>query len=863
MYENTNKSAINNIANKSFKAHKIRNIIGILAIILTTVLITTILTSAISFYKTIKLYNEIGKGYDGHGCLLGTLEQYQKVKNSEDIEKTGFMRKCSTTYIKSKEVLGNNIYLEYGDEDYFKVAYITPIEGNYPKTSDDIFMPKFVLDLLGLPYKLGERVTLNVTILENGKEVTKSFDFTLCGYYKEIVPASSNHGEVFTGEDFIKKYNPEMPVNASIPVKLKSLHKCHSANVATKELEAFAEKTGTSLESISPDFNQDSSDFFTILIPSLGLIFITILSGYFLIYNIFYISIANDIKFFGLLKTIGTSSKQIKSILKRQVAKIVIIAIPIGLIIGYLVGIKFTPIIISFTIFKDFKQISKNPLIFIFSALFSLLTVYISCRKPFILGAKISPIEAVKFTGVKVKQNKKSCGKHRLKKHKGKNIIAIALANIMKNPKKTIVTSISIALSSSIFIIVYNIGVGYNINDMVERYAQSDFRLFHYTARWSQQEPYKPIDKTICDDISKLPFVKDMHVYYMARTMPDYDELPNGGKGYFSEGEIKNEGIFKEEYEKINSKNKKIEGSEKDKNIRLQIMGVPEENIKKELTYNGNKIIDGKIDEEKLKTGDYFIYISQLGDKNKELIRAGDTIKISFYNWQKNNYVEKNLTVMAVAQKNDVYGKSNINLSPIILPNRIFKEIYKNYDELISYIEIDTKEGDSKVNYDKINSVNKSKGNFQVLTESKYMYFNDFANQRKNISFIGFSIAALMGLIAILNMVNTLVTNIISRKIEIACIQSIGMTKRQLKKMLLGEGLWLEVISIVITLPLSFILTYQIGKIGMFSGFNVKAYMVSVTIVLLAMLAMVFIIAIIMVKFITKTSIVERLREIV
>ena len=61
-----------------------------------------------------------------------------------------------------------------------------------------------------------------------------------------------------------------------------------------------------------------------------------LLTGYLIIYNIFQISVLRDLHFYGLLKTIGTTDRQIRSILSRQAWILSLIGIPIGLIGGFL-----------------------------------------------------------------------------------------------------------------------------------------------------------------------------------------------------------------------------------------------------------------------------------------------------------------------------------------------------------------------------------------------------------------------------------------------------------------------------------------------------------------------------------------------
>ena len=134
-----------------------------------------------------------------------------------------------------------------------------------------------------------------------------------------------------------------------------------------------------------------------------------ILSGYLLIYNILYIAVTKDIQFYGMLKTIGASPKQIKKIVKGQGLKLSIIGIPIGIILAIIVSFLIVP-----TALKGFSagtyyegmmptQAHFTPIVFIGTILFSLFTVWVSCVKPAKIASKISPTEALNYTGKKSK----------------------------------------------------------------------------------------------------------------------------------------------------------------------------------------------------------------------------------------------------------------------------------------------------------------------------------------------------------------------------------------------------------------------------------------------------------------------------
>ena len=111
-----------------------------------------------------------------------------------------------------------------------------------------------------------------------------------------------------------------------------------------------------------------TADPMTILALAAMLLLI-MFTGYLIIYNVFQISVTNDIRFYGLLKTIGTTGKQIRRMIRRQAFLLSLAGIPLGWVVGFVVGVWLTPIIMAQTSYTS-TFVSFNPLIFIGSAIF-------------------------------------------------------------------------------------------------------------------------------------------------------------------------------------------------------------------------------------------------------------------------------------------------------------------------------------------------------------------------------------------------------------------------------------------------------------------------------------------------------------
>lgn len=109
-------------------------------------------------------------------------------------------------------------------------------------------------------------------------------------------------------------------------------------------------------------------------------------SGYLLIYNVFSLSISKDARFYGLLRTIGTTQRQIERLVKRQAAKLAIIGISIGIVLATAVSFAIVPLVLdrAFEAGRSMMdaEVFFHPSIYVLSILFSAATVAIACSAP-------------------------------------------------------------------------------------------------------------------------------------------------------------------------------------------------------------------------------------------------------------------------------------------------------------------------------------------------------------------------------------------------------------------------------------------------------------------------------------------------
>lgn len=202
----------------------------------------------------------------------------------------------------------------------------------------------------------------------------------------------------------------------------------------------------------------------------LGILLLILLTGYLIIYNVFQISVAGDIRFYGLLKTIGTTPRQLRRIIRNQALLLSLVGIPLGLVLGWLLGGVLTQVITA-QLNAATTVVSVSPWLFVGAAIFALVTVLISCRRPGRMAGKVSPIEAVCYTEGKALKGRQG------RSGKGVSLLSMAWANLGRSRGKTFLTVLSLTLAVVLLTMTVTFTGGFDMDKYVSNFTASDFIL--------------------------------------------------------------------------------------------------------------------------------------------------------------------------------------------------------------------------------------------------------------------------------------------------------------------------------------------------------------------------------------------------
>ena len=881
----SNSKTIRRLGWRSMKAARTRNLIAVLAIALTTVLFTSLFTIAMSINDGFQQSNfrQVG-GFSHGGFKYLTEEQFEELRDDPLIDQWGVRRFLGMP----SEVPFNKSHVEvgYADANYAHWSFCDPVEGRLPEEgTDEAATDTHVLELLGIEPKLGAKFTLTFDV--DGHTTTQTF--TLCGWweYDEAVVAN----QVLIPESRVDAILDEVGVTPpgssgmigtwNLDVMLKS-----GSRHIEQDLEQILENHGYQNETAGDNYidigvnwgytgAQLSDNLDPIVVIAIAaMLLLIIFTGYLIIYNVFQISVTNDIRFYGLLKTIGTTPRQLRRIIRIQALALSLAGIPLGLIVGWFIGGQITPAIVS-QLDGIVPMTSVNPVIFLGAALFSLVTVLLSCRKPGRVAARVSPIEAVRYTeGGTIRRKTK-------KGRKGVSLLSMAWANLGRSRSKTAVTVTSLSLAVVLLTVTVNFTNGFDMDKYVSNFTASDFIVADAGKFQNSILDFTPdmaVPQSVIDDINAQGGITDSGVIYGqtfgALEYVTEDWFRQNKERFYTEEEMDN---------LIRLTERNEEGLLAD---RIQLSGMSD------FALDHLTVLEGDLNKLREDGGRYVAAVYSGDDYGNAYMdshwaRLGDIVTVRYV--EETAYVDPD-TGIAYASVEDVPAGANYVERPVkyrdveyevaalVTVPSAFSYRYYGADEFILNDQTFIQDsGTSDVMYyafDTTDEANSAMEEFlrnytenvnpQFDYESKALYASEFEGMRSMFQLCGGALSFIVGLVGVLNFFNAILTGIIARKREFAVLQSIGMTGKQLKAMLVYEGLFYALgaagISLILTLILGPVAFKAVGSLFWFFTYRLTLAPFLVVIPVFALLGALVPLAVY--RSVSKSTIVERLREV-
>lgn len=843
---------------KSLKLNKKRTIVTIIGIILSTALICAVAGMITSVQKTLINYAKSHSG-NYHVCFKNIPnDELKYIKENKNVQ--NYFLSKNVGYGKLEKV--ENEYkpyifvMEY-DKKGLEQGGVTLLEGRMPENSNEIVIPEHLIKSGKINYTIGEKITLNLgkRQTKDGLELTQE-DALLTDESEETELSSKSKSETedleeivdtkehtYTIVGIIERSNYKGIEGFSAPgytaiSYMDNENDINTANISvlysnlkdfqkkTEDIKSVIEKNiGSSVmvsyNSSLIDYEGGVSDTTMASLYSVGavVIVIIILSSVFVIRNSFSISVSEKTKQYGMLSSIGATKKQIKKSVLYEGFYIGIIGIPLGILCGILAVVILLQVVnVLLGDSLNEKCVFSIPILAIIASIvISAITIYLSCILPARRASKISPIEAIRGNDdIKIKAKKVKTSKI-TKKLFGIGGV-IASKNLKRNKKKYRTTVISLVVSISIFISLSSfLDYGGKIVNVYYKDLGYDISVYDGTV-----ENY--------NEITKLDNVEEYSYSYMTEGSVDINK-------YGSEFGKR----IAEDSEETNS---------------ITIVLINNDYFKKFIEHLGIQSTNYK--DIAILEDDAYEYIDEKTVfENYYSLKTGDSIEITLTNGEKRTIkISKKTDERPMGYKNVYSNGGYLFVSEDFIQDKSDKKSFHVGGLLIKSQNPDELENE-------INNLKKTNNLYSKLyinNISKYVEENQKIILLISIFLYGF--IAVITLIGVTNIFNTITTNMILRSKEFANLKSVGMTTKEFNRMIRLESILYGLKSLLIGIPLGLIGSYCIYN-GIAKGLDF-GYILPLKSIIIAII-FVFIIVGLTMKYslnkINKQNIIETIRE--
>lgn len=696
----------------------------------------------------------------------------------------------------------SNLGLIYADNTIKNMANIKFEDGNMPEKENEIAIESGYLNLLNNGAKIGDKIKLSYESLSTGEIKEKEFILSGILQTSDISKAQKSYSAIISKSYFVSEEvdeNTKYNVYINI-VKPKKL----TADEVKESILSIAKNMGIEEYDvrINTDYINASNPDPQVIAGGIIVALIIILSSMLVIYSIFYVSVINKVHEYGKLRAVGATKRQIRKIILREGFILSCISIPLGIAIGYLIG---QVVILKALKMDRYGVGGMNIFIAIGVAVITVISVLLSLLKPMKMACNISPVEAMRYDGNDSKQKKR-------KGYEEINLKKITFANLSRNKRRTVITLLSLSLSGILFIVASTIMNCMNPENMAKDHSLGDITVYLDNYDWNEDgsnnlydiQANNPLGKEMCERLENIPGVKKINMEKSAWASIDI------GAGEKNLEDI--QGFDKEFYDELSE-----------------------------------HLVEGEINKEALESGEGLVYTHPSYAKEFG-IKVGSTQVITIYDG-KDSY-KKEFTVLALV---DIGGAS------IRIPESVMDSLIKT-DTTIR-VGLEVKKDMLKSVEEEIKNItdNDEYLSYGTLEDSIETYKKSMAIT----SVLIYSLVIIIGVIGLMNLINTMITSIITRKRELGILQAIGLSDKQLVKMLQIEGLFYTVGTLLITLTLGNILGYIAVIIFRNTGasYAIYDYPLTQTIIMIVAITLVQILITYMVtNNFKKDSLVDRIR---
>ncbi len=530
------------------------------------------------------------------------------------------------------------------------------------------------------------------------------------------------------------------------------------------------------------------------------------------VYNIFYISVMGKMREYGRLKVLGTTPRQLKRVVKRERRFLTAIAIPLGLVCAAGIALIAVP---------GYWSWGDNLRSAVVVSLLTYGTVLIATRKPMAMAGKVSAIEAIRTTAYSQQQGPSVSRQL----HRRLTMPRLAWMNFSRNRKKAFVTTLSLGLTGILLLCVSAYANSVDVKEMAQsQFGDRSQYLLQYEdfagREFVEMQRENPLGQDLREELAALPGVDYVTAYSLTCVeIPAISAIPGNS-----------------EHEPF------------------VVRGISQEDMAE--MYGGGGILEGTADYRQLLDGDG-ILVCPAGGALKEIYRTGyqvgDTVTLSCYNGQSKTY-----TVMGIVQDVQIGSSSHF----FILPEEELSVLYPEISDFTGYVNLHTEQDSDQLRRAVFSAVSDQRVAVSGLDDLSAELERGLRGELAR----DYGILVFIFVFSLINLANTLITNLLTRQQEFGVFQSVGMSDRQLSNMLSFECLYYVGITLLVTLTLgtacSLVVCEVFDQIGLFGTLTYHFPALQVLLFAAALLLVQGVFSVCAVRYTRRLSLVERIKAV-
>ncbi|WP_404988721.1 ABC transporter permease [Clostridium culturomicium] len=849
------------ISGRYLKSNKKRTALTIIGIILSVALITSICTFILTVQNSM-LEQQIKEVGAFHAVVeKATRADIEKLEINPKIDKLGLGKSEEPVQFIKDKLIGINHLNESG----FELMNVQLEEGELPKKGNEIAVERWILRYFESGIKVGDEIEI-----KDEKGNAKSY--VLSGIVKDDW-RSQNIG---TAKGYMA-VDHEILQGSEVTALVQIKEKADKWQVINEIKESVSEGAEVSHNEDLMRLTGESSDsglnaaITTVVIMVIGIV---VLATVVVIYNAFQISIAERIKQIGLLRAIGTTKKQIINLVLREATLMILIGVPLGMFFGIIAVYCIAFVFTKLTPTGDFSNLKVvlSPITLILSGIIGALSIYASAYLPARSAGKTSPLVAISSQAL-IKKEKRRRGGLFLGRFL-KIDWGMALKNVKRNKKRFYVTVFSMAISVTLFVTFTSFAkFSSNFTDEITESNDMDFSVsLNYN-----DDNVDGISEKLIDEVKAIPNVENIYKRYSrlstCEALVDRSIIPEEVLKW-SEESGKEFGMNENRLPTVS-----LDGKEK-LSIPVVIDAYDEGKLEKSHKYVKEGSIDNLKEDEIIVVRNTRFFGERTLISPMANLKVGDEVPLStdyyYYDGESSevqikedlNYASDEVEKLKVAaivevapfKDADYYETLNIIVSEKTAEKIIKDNLYLQNQYYVESLDIRLTDD---VYVDGVDSALRELEN----TNPGITYFNKIEFNKQDKAFkiqmlillMGFTIV--ISLISAVNIVNTVTTNILLRRKELAALEAIGMTNKQVRRMITFEGvlfgIYGGIIGSVLGTAFSYMLYEPMSSIRRFAfAFPWQSIIIAVT----AVVIVGYISALIPLRRLKKDSIIEVIR---